>query len=127
MTVNFPGGLNNPTALGGRKVEVPAVKTHSDNGQQEPLKTTAGVDTIDLNMAEQRRAEAVEQAAKDFLRTFYAVSDTTFALYKDTTGQYITRFTSLRDGRVTYIPEPDLLAHMERMRHGVENLVRLEA
>lgn len=127
MTVNFPGGLNNPTALGGRKVEVPAVKTQSGNTQQEPLKTTTGVDTIDLNMTEQRRAEAVQQAAQDFLKTFYAVSDTTFSIYKDNTGQYITRFTSLRDGRVTYIPEPDLLGHMERMRHGVENLVRLEA
>lgn len=126
MTVNFPGGLNNPAALGGRKVEVPAVKTTSDNTQQEPTKAT-GADTIDLDLTEQKRAEAVERAAQSFFSDFFAVSDTTFSIYKDTSGQYITRFTSLRDGRVTYIPEPDLLRHMERMRQANENLVKLEA
>lgn len=127
MTVNFPGGATtNPTALGGRKVEVPAVKNNSDNTQQEPLKAT-GEDTIDLNVAEQRRAEAVQRAAQSFFSDFFAVSDTTFSIYKDTSGQYITRFTSLRDGRVTYIPEPDLLAHMDRARQARESIVKLEA
>ena len=126
MTVNFPGGVNtNPTALGGRKVEVPAVKNTNENQQQEPK--TTGVDNIDLNVTEQRRAEAVQRAAESFFNDFFAVSDTTFSIYKDTSGQYITRFTSLRDGRVTYIPEPDLLRHMERMRQANENLVKLEA
>lgn len=128
MTVNFPGGVNtNPTALGGRKVEVPAVKNTSENTQQEPNKTTGVEDTIDLNVAEQRRAEAVQEAAQTFRSDFFAVSDTTFSIYKDTSGQYITRFTSLRDGRVTYIPEPDMLQHMERMRQARESIVRLEA
>jgi hypothetical protein len=36
------------------------------------------------------------------------VSDQKFTIYKDAAGQYITRFTSLRDGSVTYIPEPEL-------------------
>jgi len=126
MTVNFPGGVNtNPTALGGRKVEVPAVKNTNENQQQEPK--TTGVDNIDLNVTEQRRAEAVQRAAESFFNDFFAVSDTTFSIYKDTSGQYITRFTSLRDGRVTYIPEPDLLAHMERARQARESIVKLEA
>lgn len=126
MTVNFPGGVNtNPTALGGRKVEVPAVKNTNENQQQEPK--TTGVDNIDLNVTEQRRAEAVQRAAESFFSDFFAVSDTTFSIYKDTSGQYITRFTSLRDGRVTYIPEPDLLAHMDRARQARESIVKLEA
>jgi hypothetical protein len=57
---------------------------------------------------EQRRFEAVQRMAQDIANVFI-VSDRTFTIYKDTTGQYITRFTSLRDGKVTYIPEPDLI------------------
>ena len=36
----------------------------------------------------------------------YAVSDQKFALYKDASGQMITRYVSLRDGSVTYLPAP---------------------
>lgn len=63
---------------------------------------------VDLQTAEQRRLEAIERGARELANT-YAVSDKTFTIFKDSTGQYITRFTSLRDGRVTYIPEPALL------------------
>lgn len=57
--------------------------------------------------AEQKRVETVEalsqQVANDFV-----LGDTSFTIFKDATGQYVTRFTSLRDGKVTYYPEPIL-------------------
>ena len=51
----------------------------------------------------------VEAAAVRELISFaqtYAVSDQKFALYKDASGQMITRYVSLRDGSVTYMPAP---------------------
>lgn len=57
--------------------------------------------------AEQSRAAAVQKAAQQ-VANVYVIGDQTFSLFKDATGQYITRFTSLRDGKVTYIPEPTL-------------------
>lgn len=65
--------------------------------------------------AEANRAAAVQKAAQQVANA-YVIGDQTFSLYKDQTGQYITRFTSLRDGKVTYIPEPtlfDLGGHSE--------------
>lgn len=58
--------------------------------------------------AEQKRFEAVQRAAQGIANLF-VISDQRFTIFKDSAGQYITRFTNLRDGRVMYIPEPDLL------------------
>ncbi len=52
---------------------------------------------------------AIEATAVKELISFaqtYAVSDQKFALYKDASGQMITRYVSLRDGSVTYMPAP---------------------
>lgn len=62
---------------------------------------------FDAQSAERARAEAVARASEQ-LANVYVIGDRTFSLFKDSTGQYITRFTSLRDGRVTYVPEPTL-------------------
>lgn len=64
---------------------------------------------FDAKEAEQRRFEAVQKAARSVAND-YVVSDTRFTIYKGADGQYITRFTSLISGQVTYIPEPDLLS-----------------
>lgn len=63
---------------------------------------------FDPILAEQQRFQAVQRAARQ-VADFYVVSDRTFTIFKDVTGQYVTRFTSLRDGKVTYIPEPNLV------------------
>ena len=62
----------------------------------------------DTKTLEKDREELVRQAAQSFKNTF-AVSDVKFTIFKDSSGQYITRFTNLNDGKVTYIPEPDML------------------
>ena len=66
-------------------------------------------DTTEFNThaADQSRVEAVQKAAQQVANA-YVLGDQTFSLYKDATGQYITRFTNLQDGKVTYIPEPTL-------------------
>ncbi len=48
---------------------------------------------------------AAVKALISFAQT-YAVSDQKFALYKDASGQMITRYVSLRDGTITYMPAP---------------------
>ena len=56
--------------------------------------------------------KALRKAALSFSDT-YAISDKSFTIFKDSEGKYITRYTSLRDGRVTYIPEPTLLRQIQ--------------
>ncbi len=63
--------------------------------------------TIDIQGAERKRVETLQKAAQQIANVF-VLGDQSFSLFKDATGQYITRFTSLRDGKVTYIPEPTL-------------------
>lgn len=71
-------------------------------------KPSGGADqVIDTQAAEQRRYDTVKRLAEDIANVF-VIGDQRFTIFKDSTGQYITRFTSLRDGRVTYIPEPQL-------------------
>lgn len=70
---------------------------------------------IDLKNPEQARYEAVKKAAeKIVLVDLYPVSDVRFTIYKDkgTDGEmtFFTRFTSLRDGKVTVIPESRVLS-----------------
>ncbi len=64
--------------------------------------------TFDAHAVDQSRTEAVLKAAQQ-VANVYVLGDQTFSLFKDPTGQYITRFTNLQDGKVTYIPEPTLL------------------
>lgn len=66
----------------------------------------------DAQVQEKRQAALKEAAAQAFV-----LGDQRFTIFKDSTGQYITRFTSLRDGRVTYIPEPQLLAMSNGSNH----------
>lgn len=76
---------------------------------QVPFASIGGDDALgfDAQLAEQQRFQTVQNVSQQIADTF-VVSDRTFTIFKDATGQYITRFTSLRDGKVTYIPEPNL-------------------
>lgn len=62
---------------------------------------------FDPAAADQQRFQAVQRVAQNVAEIF-VVSDRSFTIFKDNTGQYVTRFTSLRDGKVTYVPEPNL-------------------
>lgn len=67
----------------------------------------SGESGFDPESSEQQRLHAVERLSQQ-VSDIFVVSDRTFTIFKDVSGQYITRFTSLRDGKVTYIPEPNL-------------------
>ncbi|MBN8542681.1 MAG: hypothetical protein J0M34_00260 [Alphaproteobacteria bacterium] len=109
MEINLRGGIKLPQSLPAARggTEIPVVKTSQNVESALPGANQAN----DVASAEVRRFEQVKKAAESFFKDVYAVNDHTFSIYKDASGQYITRFTSLRDGRVTYIPEPQLLQH----------------
>ena len=124
MTVQFPGGGTTPTNPGPRRVELPAVKTTQQPDSEAP--PVPELKIPDAASVEQARAEAVKQAAQSLFKDYFAVADTTFSIFKDSSGQLITRFTSLRDGTVTYIPEPKLLQLAGRAQAGSESLVQIQ-
>ncbi len=71
---------------------------------QPAPKEMKGADALSLKSVEQQRFKVVSDIAN-----IYILGDRRFTIFKDVTGQYITRFTSLKDGKVTYVPEPELL------------------
>lgn len=84
-----------PHRQGGESVTLPLPRPqHSDDAVDQQFA-----------QAEAKRVARLRQAADTFV-----LGDQRFSFYKDSSGQYITRYTSLRDGKVTYIPEPNLLA-----------------
>ncbi len=104
-------------ALGTHRVALPTLPTHGQAAIPALPKATgtpglpapkpSGGDDLSAKLAEQKRFEALQKMAQNTANV-YVVSDRTFSLFKDATGQYITRFTSLRDGKITYIPEPEM-------------------
>lgn len=58
--------------------------------------------------AENQRMASLRRAAENV--NPYPLGNMRFTIYKDMSGQYITRFTSLIDGKVTYIPEPNVMS-----------------
>lgn len=102
------------------RVQVPGPKAQTEVAISLP--TSSGVELeIQLQQAQAKREQAVRQAANTFI-----ISDQRFTIYKDLSGQFITRFTSLRDGRVTYIPEPDVLSWLNQSSKGTSPSLSLE-
>jgi hypothetical protein len=85
---------------------LPVRKSNAVDGQVQ----IPAVEQIDMRRVDAKRLGDIQQTIKrsGFTDTF-AVSDKTFTIFKDSSGQYITRFTSLVDGSVTYLPEPEIL------------------
>lgn len=80
---------------------------------------------IDAQAAEQRRYETIQRLSQD-IANVYIVGDKRFTIFKDISGQYITRFTSLRDGKVTYIPEPALFKLQNVSQNTLPAFVKLK-
>jgi len=51
--------------------------------------------------------------ASEAAKTLFVVSDVRFTIFKDVAGDYVTRFTSLRDGSVKYFPQKSLFEMMQ--------------
>ncbi len=99
---------------GGKAAESIAPAAQHSNIDNAPVKVAA-VEKVELRATEQERYEAVKHAVQTAFKDTYAVSDKSFSIFKDATGQYVTRLTSLRDGSITYVPEPNLLRDMENI------------
>lgn len=115
-------GTNNPT--------VPAVpvKQSSSTAPSEPAEPVKlkEVPQVDLQKSDEQRMAAIRQAVAGLFKESFAVSDQSFTIFKDASGQFITRFTSLRDGSVTYVPEPQVVKHLESL--GMDtSLIKLNA
>lgn len=115
-------GTNNPT--------VPAVpvKQSSSAAPSEPAAPVKlkEVPEVDLQKTDEQRMAAIRQAISGQFKESYVVSDQSFTIFKDASGQFITRFTSLRDGSVTYVPEPQVVKHLESL--GMDtSLIKLNA
>ncbi|MFO0110794.1 MAG: hypothetical protein ACK52W_09750 [Alphaproteobacteria bacterium] len=61
------------------------------------------------------RVQEIIRAASQYQADPYVVSDRTFTIYKDASGQYVVRYRSLRDGTITYVPEPAILPYQIQM------------
>jgi hypothetical protein len=82
----------------------PAVKSSPQPAAPLPPANLSAQVDIQVQTAEQNRYEAVKQASQE-APNVYPLGDRTFTIFKDASGQFVTRYTSLRDGRVTYSPE----------------------
>lgn len=123
MEINLSSGIQLPTLPGAKGADFPVVKQAIEQTQSETQKPGS---EIKPEVVEQKRYEQVKRAAESYFKDVYAVSDQRFTIYKDSTGQYITRYTSLRDGKVTYIPEPSLLQYQRARSRAAESLIALD-
>lgn len=90
-----------PVAGGGQAVDLPAVQV----SQPQPAYSDAQASQL-----EEQRVQALKQAVTAVLpKFFYPVSDVRFTIFKDLSGQLVTKFTSLVTGETSQIPEPELL------------------
>jgi hypothetical protein len=92
-----------------KHAEMPPLKR--SDVMNEPVQIAA-VEQIDLKRTDEKRMDDIRKTIqRGNFKDVFAVRDNSFTIFKDTSGQYITRFTSLRDGSVTYVPEPEILKY----------------
>lgn len=101
-------GINRPIVIQAATPQpVPAAPMPQKSAEPVLPIGNGASETFDVEAVEQRRYETVRRASEQ-VGEMFVVSDKRFTIFKDSSGQYVTRFTSLRDGKVTYIPEPNL-------------------
>lgn len=89
---------------------VKEVQPQAVNAEVDPIVNEQQVK--DLSQVEKQRLDTVVKGAHAFKNTLGA-GGMTFTIFKDGSGQFITRFTNKMTGAVTYVPEPNVLKFME--------------
>lgn len=109
---NFSLPNNNLGISGSAAVKVAPQPTEVRVKEVTPRVQAAAPD-LNLKQRAQVQTDSIEQRLSLLRRlaNLYAVSDTRFTIYKQD-GEYYTRITNLRDGRVTTVPEPILLTQL---------------
>lgn len=122
-----PASTAVPNAVlpGAGKIDIPTPKGSNGNTTTPQVSEQEQV-AYDPDASEATRLENMQIATEAMFKDIYAVGDTRFAIYKDTSGQFVTRFTSLRDGKVSYIPEPDMMAYLERRGQQRKALLKID-
>ena len=101
-------GIKSPPIVIKPVVSVPVSAPVAQKPEASFVQIGAGnSESFDPQVSEQQRFQTVQRVSQQ-ITDIFVVSDRTFTIFKDVSGQYVTRFTSLRDGKVTYIPEPNL-------------------
>jgi hypothetical protein len=77
---------------------------------------------LDTQLVEAKRQEVLVNAARNAPQP---LGSQIFTMYKDATGQVITRFRDTNSGRVTYIPEPQLL-RIANSGNGAQSLLNIK-
>lgn len=116
-TVNVGIAGGGQVALGGlpqRSADIPQqpVNTAPQVTLPQPSSFGTPVASTEAQLADlgRERTEALKRSIAEALpRFFYPVSDVRFTLFKDSTGQMITRFTNIISGETSQIPEPQLM------------------
>ena len=92
---------------GHAKQSAPAPRSKVDN---EKVKIP-GAEKAERVVSDDERMAALRNGILRAKESF-AVRDTSISLFKDAKGQVITRVTSLRDGSVSYYPEPEVVKRL---------------
>lgn len=129
MTINLQtGGYTPPQPLpGARSADVQSgySKPSNENVTLPPQAEPAS--EVKQPSSDDARYEKIAAAVRKVSANIYPVSDKNFTIFKDASGQYITRYTSLRDGRVTYIPEVKMLQMFESQYTGAKAALEITA
>ncbi len=105
--------------------DTPAQASPPSQVQAPDAKTVADTQTATDQTGSGRKA-VVQRVAEQMFKDSFPVSDVKFTIYKDPGGQYVTRFTSLKDGKVTYYPEQTMFAYFQRLDDH-NNIVNIRA
>ena len=119
-----PGITRISTPLPGRTTTDTPLPAHTET--YTPKTSSGGASAPRPGQEEAHYEAALRKAALSFSDT-YAISDKSFTIFKDSEGKYITRYTSLRDGKVTYIPEPALLRQIQQSPAAQSKLISITA
>ncbi len=92
-------------------VSVKASTVLPSNAQPQALpdlqsSSSSGEVNFDAKAAEAKRQDVLVNAARSAPQP---LGSQVFTMFKDTTGQIVTRYRDQNSGKVTYIPEPELL------------------
>ncbi|MDX2112442.1 MAG: hypothetical protein SFW63_01725 [Alphaproteobacteria bacterium] len=116
-------GTIKPAATTPMPVKASAVLPAASSAQSIQL-PQRNLETVqyDAKVADAKRQEAVANAARNAPQP---LGSQVFTMFKDSTGQIVTRFRDTNSGKVTYIPEPQLL-RMAGNTSGSESLLNIK-
>jgi len=98
------------------KVDFPLPKTRtvSPKTQEAQVPQDAPRTKTQESIEPQKAREIQVRKAATALQGLYPINSTRFTIFKDASGQFITRFTDMVDGSVKHIPEPELIRMYEK-------------